>query len=114
SWCAGLPNEMRGSFDVVVSNPPYIAVDDSEIDDSVRLYEPHTALFSGSDGLRDIRVLANEIPKWLSPGGMFIVEMGYNQSEQVRDIFVDAGFVGVVTHSDLAEKPRFTAGFLPR
>ena len=45
---------------------------------------------------------------------MLIVEMGYTQAQQVRDIFVDAGFVGVVTHSDLAEKPRFTAGFLPR
>ena len=78
------------------------------------MYEPHTALFSESDGLHDIRVLTKEAVTWLSPGGMLIVEMGYTQAEQVRDIFVDAGFVGVVTHSDLAEKPRFTAGFLPR
>jgi release factor glutamine methyltransferase len=114
SWCEGLPNELQGSIEVVVSNPPYIASDDPEIDDSVCLYEPHTALFSGSDGLHDIRVLTKEAVTWLSPGGMLIVEMGYTQAEQVRDIFVDAGFVGVVTHSDLAEKPRFTAGFLPR
>jgi release factor glutamine methyltransferase len=113
SWCEGLPNELQGSIDVVVSNPPYIASDDPEVDESVRLYEPHTALFSGSDGLHDIRVLTKEAVTWLSPGGMLIVEMGYTQAEHVRDIFVNAGFGGVVTHFDLAEKPRFTAGYLP-
>lgn len=112
SWCAGLPNEMRGSFDVVVSNPPYIAANDVEVDESVRRYEPHSALFSGDDGLEDIRVLASETKSWLAPGGMFIVEMGYTQANQVRDIFVDAGFHGVVTHQDLVNKPRFTAGFV--
>ncbi|MBM3800655.1 MAG: peptide chain release factor N(5)-glutamine methyltransferase, partial [Actinobacteria bacterium] len=65
SWWSALPNELRGTFDVVVSNPPYIAVDDAEVDESVREWEPASALFAGADGLDDIRVIMKGAREWL-------------------------------------------------
>jgi release factor glutamine methyltransferase len=95
----------------VVSNPPYIAVNDGEVDESVMKYEPHTALFAGSDGLDDIRIITQQASQWLAPGGMLIVEMGYTQADSVRELFEHAGFVNIETHLDLSRKPRFTAGY---
>lgn len=112
SWCHALPSSLKGSCDVVVSNPPYIAINDAEVDASVLNHEPHSALFAGDDGLGDIRVLLTQVPEWLAPGGMFITEMGYTQADVVREEFLRAGFVNVETHNDLAGKPRFTAGFI--
>ena len=112
SWCDALPESMKQSFDVVVSNPPYIAVIDVEVDASVVKHEPHSALFAGDDGLDDIRVLLSQAPAWLTHSGMFITEMGYTQADVVREDFVRAGFVNVETHNDLAGKPRFTAGYV--
>ena len=111
SWCDALPDDIRGSCDVVVSNPPYIAVNDSEVDPSVKNHEPHTALFAGNDGLADIRVITQQVSQWLAPGGMLIVEMGYTQADAVRDLFRRAGLANIETHVDLAGKPRFTAGY---
>lgn len=112
SWCDALPVTLEGSFDVIVSNPPYIAVNDPEVDESVLTHEPHSALFAGDDGLADIRVLCSQVSQWLAPGGLLIVEMGYTQADAVRSLFVDAGLTNVETHLDLAGKPRFTAGYL--
>ena len=111
SWFDALPTSMMRSFDVVVSNPPYIAADDPEVDASVVKHEPHSALFSGDDGLTDIRIMTTHACEWLAPGGLLIVEMGYTQADFVREIFVGAGLVNVETHNDLAGKPRFTAGY---
>lgn len=109
-WCDALPVDLRGKFTVLVSNPPYIAPDDEEVQESVRAHEPHVALFSGDDGLHDIRLIASQAPEWLEPGGMLIVEMGHRQADAVRDIFADAGFRNPETHVDLAGRPRFTSG----
>lgn len=70
SWCDALASDTRGTFDVIVSNPPYIADDDAEVDDSVRRWEPPSALFSGPDGLDDVRVLASQAPQWLTTGNV--------------------------------------------
>jgi release factor glutamine methyltransferase len=94
-----------------VSNPPYIAVNDSEVEDSVLRHEPHLALFAGDDGLDDIRVLTRQVSDWLAPGGMLIVEMGYQQADAVRQLFEGVGLINIETHNDLAGKPRFTAGY---
>jgi release factor glutamine methyltransferase len=109
-WCDALPADLRGRFTVLASNPPYIAPDDPEVHESVRAHEPHIALFSGDDGLRDIRIIASQAGEWLEAGGMVIVEMGHSQADDVRDVFVDAGLQNVTTHIDLAGKPRFTSG----
>lgn len=110
SWFAALPADLMGKFTMVVSNPPYIAIDDNDIQTSVRDYEPHIALFSGDDGLDDIRTIASDAPRWLEPGGMVIIEMGHNQADAVREVFVAAGLDQVETYLDLTGKPRFTSG----
>ena len=109
-WFNAFSDEQRESFHVIVSNPPYIADSDNEVEDSVAQWEPHSALFAGADGLADIRVIAAEAPQWLVPGGMVVVEMGYTQADAVMQLFVDAQLTDVRVHSDTAGKPRFVSG----
>ena len=112
-WCEALPKDVMGHFDVIVSNPPYIAQGDAEVDEAVRTWEPHGALFSGNDGLDDIRILVAQAPQWLKPAGLLVVEMGYRQADDVQKIFRDAGLVDVVVHRDLAGLDRFVSGITP-
>jgi len=109
SWFDALPNELRGSFDVIVSNPPYIADGDSEVEASVLDHEPHRALFAGPDGLDDVRTIVTGAGEWLRPGGWLVVECGYRQCDDVRVLCVEAGFPEktVSVHHDLTPHPRF-------
>jgi release factor glutamine methyltransferase len=113
SWWDALPSDIVGLCDVVVSNPPYIAHGDAEVDTSVNQWEPHSALFSGDDGLDDIRVIASGAPQWLRPGGLLVVEMGYTQGLQVSEMFSGAGLENVIVHKDLAGHDRFVSGIKP-
>ena len=109
-WFDALPHDLMGTFDVVVSNPPYIAINDSEVERSVNEWEPHSALFAGDDGLSDIRTIVREAPTWLVPSGLLVVEMGYTQADAVSRLFTDAGFSNVSVHNDLAGHHRFVSG----
>jgi release factor glutamine methyltransferase len=107
-WTAGLASE---SFDLVVSNPPYIASDVIEtLEPEVRDYEPRLALEGGADGLDAYRLLAPEVLRVLKPGGRFAVEIGYDQREPVEALFRAAGAKGVVTVKDLGDRDRVVAG----
>lgn len=106
SWWSALPNELRGTFDVVVSNPPYIAVDDAEVDESVREWEPASALFAGADGLDDIRVIMRGAREWLKPGGWLVLEIGYRQGDAVLTLASELGLVNAEVRHDLASHPR--------
>ncbi|HRD47594.1 MAG TPA: peptide chain release factor N(5)-glutamine methyltransferase [Caulobacter sp.] len=107
-WTAGLGD---ATFDLVVSNPPYIATDEIEtLDPEVRDHEPRLALDGGPDGLDPYRVLAPEILRVLKPGGLFAVEIGHTQSAQVEALFRAAGASGVRTIKDLALRDRVVAG----
>jgi release factor glutamine methyltransferase len=110
NWCDALPESLAGQLDVIVSNPPYVALDDPHLEDSVRSHEPHGALFAGPDGLDDVRVIVEQAPRWLAPGGMLIIEIGRSQGADVVEMFTAAGFDGVVLHHDLAGHDRFVAG----
>lgn len=110
SWYDALPSELQGTLDVVVSNPPYIAEDDPEIDESVLAWEPHDALFAGASGLDDLHVIVDGATKWLAPGGMLVVEMGHTQADAVSMMFSDAGFHDIVVRQDLAKRNRFVTG----
>ncbi len=107
-WTYGLED---GSFDLVVSNPPYIAsAVIAELEPEVRDYEPRMALEGGADGLDAYRVLAPEILRVLKQGGRFAVEIGYDQKAAVEALFRAAGAAEVVTLPDLANRDRVVAG----
>ncbi len=107
-WTAGLAD---ASFDLVVSNPPYIpsAVIET-LEPEVRDHEPRLALDGGEDGLEAYRVLAPEILRVLKPGGMFAVEIGYDQSKAVEALFNAAGAKQVRTVKDLSTHDRVVTG----
>jgi release factor glutamine methyltransferase len=108
-WTAGLAD---ASFDLVVSNPPYIATAEIEtLAPEVRDHEPRLALDGGPDGLEAYRILAPEVVRVLKPGGMFAVEIGPTQGEAVQALFLKAGAVKVAIHADLATRPRVVAGY---
>lgn len=107
-WTAGLAD---ASFDLVVSNPPYIPSKVIEtLEPEVRDHEPRLALDGGEDGLEAYRVLAPEILRVLKPGGMFAVEIGYDQSKAVEALFNAAGAQAVRTIKDLSTHDRVVAG----
>ena len=111
AWFAALPRELQSSFDVIVSNPPYIADGDPEVQASVVVHEPHRALFAGDDGLDDLRVIVGESPEWLRSDGWLVVECGHRQCDAVRDLMITAGFdaTTLAVHHDLAGRPRFVS-----
>jgi len=107
-WTAGLD---EAAFDLVVSNPPYIASDVLEtLEPEVKDHEPRLALEGGPDGLMHYRVLAPEILRVLKPGGRFAVEIGYDQKDAVETLFREAGAAEVQTLRDLGDRDRVVAG----
>jgi release factor glutamine methyltransferase len=101
----------EATFDLVVSNPPYIASEVIEtLEPEVRDHEPRLALEGGADGLDHYRLLAPEILRVLKPGGQFAVEIGYDQKQAVEALFREAGARGVHTIKDLSDKDRVVAG----
>ena len=110
SWFDGLPGDLAGRLDVVVSNPPYVAPDEV-LPDEVAHWEPNMALFSpgdGSpgDGTADLRTLVDGAPAWLAPGGALVLEMAPDQTEAMVAHAEMAGYVDVAVHPDLAGRDR--------
>ena len=100
-------------FDLIVANPPYIAVGDPRIEPGVRRYEPVGALFAGDDGLDALREVVAGAPAHLVAGGWLAVEHGDAQGDAVRGLFEAAGFHSVRTHRDPAGRDRCTEGRRP-
>jgi release factor glutamine methyltransferase len=110
SWFEPVAEER---FDLIASNPPYIAEADARVEPGVRRFEPHGALFAGTDGLEALRVITGAAGRHLLPGGWLVVEHGDLQGSAVRDLLGAAGFAGVTTHQDLAGLDRCTEGHWP-
>ncbi len=108
---AGLP----GPFDLIVSNPPYVARDDiATLEPEVRDYDPVLALDGGADGLDGYRAIAHEARRLLAPGGRLFVELGAGQESAVRALFTEAGLTVGASRNDLAGIPRvLSASILP-
>ena len=109
-WLAPLHGER---FDLVASNPPYIALGDPHLDEGDLRFEPPSALSSGSDGLDAIRAIARAAPAHLRAGGWLLLEHGWEQGGAVRALLHEAGFAEVATERDLEGRDRVTLGRKP-
>ncbi|HEU4708266.1 MAG TPA: peptide chain release factor N(5)-glutamine methyltransferase [Methylophilaceae bacterium] len=106
-WFSALASE---TFDVIVSNPPYVAEHDPHLQQGDLRFEPMTALSAGKDGLDDIRRIIQQAPKHLAPGGWLMLEHGYDQADRVSALLSDSGFVSVNSAADLGGILRVTYG----
>lgn len=108
SWWQALASPRR--FDLIVSNPPYIAANDHHLQQGDLRFEPPQALAAGPDGLDDLRIIIGGAPAHLNPGGWLLLEHGYDQEAPVQALLRDAGFADVFTRRDLAGQPRVSGG----
>lgn len=106
-WCAALGD---ARFDVIVSNPPYIAAGDPHLAAGDLRFEPAMALASGVDGLDAIRCIVAAAPSHLLPGGWLAFEHGFEQGAVVRELLRAAGFGDVSTARDIEGRERVTGG----
>lgn len=110
SWCEPLP---AGDYDLILSNPPYIADGDEHLQRGDVRFEPRSALVAGDAGLQDIRALAAQALSRLKPAGWLLVEHGWQQGAAVRAILQDAGYTQARTCKDLGGNERMTMGCKP-
>ena len=113
AWFDAVPS--NATFDLVVSNPPYIALDEMPALAPELAFEPRMALTDGADGLDAYRAIAAEAVPHLTPHGRLIVEIGPTQGPAVADLFRAAGLDSVTVHTDLDNRNRVVSGVnLPR
>ena len=107
NWLRGV----AGQFDVIASNPPYIAAADPHL--AALRHEPLQALASGADGLEDLRTLIAQAPAHLKPGGWLLLEHGWDQADAVSALLRSAGLEQVQGRKDLAGIVRCSGGRWP-
>jgi release factor glutamine methyltransferase len=104
-WFANIP---FGLFDLIISNPPYIADDDPHLQQGDVRFEPQGALVAADQGLRDITLLVAAARAYLTTGGQLLIEHGYNQQHAVHAIFNRFNYADIQTAYDLSGQPRVT------
>ena len=107
-WLCAVDVQRTGRFDLIVSNPPYVAENDPHL--AALTHEPLSALTSGADGLEDIRRIIAQAPAYLAPGGWLLLEHGWDQAAAVQSLLQAAGFAQVQSRQDLAGIQRCTGG----
>lgn len=106
---------VNGRFDLIVSNPPYIAADEMDaLQPEVRLHEPRMALTDEGDGLSAYRIITADAPAHLEPGGRLMVEIGPTQGQAVARMMQDAGLTRIHILPDLDGRDRVVSGQMPR
>ena len=109
NWFDALEGE---TFDLIISNPPYIASDDAHLQQGDVRFEPGQALNGGSDGLDCIRRIIRGAPLHLRQGGWLLFEHGYDQAVACRGLLAQSGFAGLCCADDLAGIPRVSGGWI--
>jgi release factor glutamine methyltransferase len=109
NWFAAID----GLFDLIISNPPYVAETDTHLSQGDLRFEPRGALASGIDGLDDIRRIVSDTHGYLRPGGWLLFEHGFDQATAAREILQQAGYTQIFTEQDLASHDRLSGGKLP-
>jgi len=97
-------------FALIVSNPPYIDGDDPHLSQGDVRFEPKSALVADNHGLADIEILVSRARDFLEPDGWLVLEHGWQQGAQVRELFLSAGFTDVSTNKDYGDNERLTSG----
>jgi release factor glutamine methyltransferase len=97
-------------YQLIVSNPPYIAADDRHLAQGDVRFEPSSALVAGADGLDDIRLIIEQAPGYLEAGGWLLLEHGFDQAAAVRELFCERGFSAVQSRRDLGSHERISLG----
>lgn len=108
NWFAPLPETSQ--FDLIVSNPPYIAANDPHLTQGDVRFEPHSALVAGAGGLADIKHIATAARRYLSSDGWLMFEHGYQQAEVSQQLLRHLGYQAVTSYDDLGGNPRVTVG----
>jgi release factor glutamine methyltransferase len=111
-WLNAVDVQHTGRFDLIVSNPPYVAEGDPHL--AALTHEPLQALTSGPDGLDDIRQIIAQAPVCLAPGGWLLLEHGWDQAAPVQALLREAGFVQVQSRRDLGGIERCTGAAMPK
>lgn len=106
-WCEALPTI---KFEAIVSNPPYIAADDPELDKYVAKYEPKNALITPT-GLEAIETIMQQAPAYLSNNGLLLIEHGYKQTKAIVNLFKKYGFKRPECRQDYAGKDRISFAY---
>jgi len=115
SWYEALPGELRGTLDLVVANPPYLAEREwAELDPVVRDHDPYAALVAGPTGLECIAAVVIGAPAWLTGEGAVLVEIAPTQADEAVRLARSAGFVAADVVADLAGRPRLLRALGPR
>ncbi|MCD5977858.1 MULTISPECIES: peptide chain release factor N(5)-glutamine methyltransferase [Pseudomonas] len=109
-WFSSLEGQR---FDLIISNPPYIAAEDPHLAAGDVRFEPSSALVAGSDGLDDLRMIIEQAPNYLNDDGWLLLEHGYDQGAAVRELLSRHGFEKIQTRRDLGDHERITFGRLP-
>jgi release factor glutamine methyltransferase len=109
NWWQALGTDERG-FDLIVSNPPYIAASDPHLSQGDLRFEPRHALSAGPEGDDDIRKLIAEAPAWLGEQGWLALEHGFEQGGHCRRLMQRRGFRDIATHADWEQRERVTIG----
>lgn len=107
-WCNALPAGEK--FDIIVSNPPYVAEGDGHLAHDGLPWEPQRALRSGDDGLDDISRIITDTPEHIAPGGWLLLEHGFDQGSRVKSLLRLAGFSAIHTSHDLSGRDRVSTG----
>ena len=111
NWFEYFAAKQIGQFDLIISNPPYIAQDDHHLSEGDVAFEPRSALVANNDGYQDIYHIIDNAKRFLKSGGILMIEHGFEQGQQVRCYFEQQGFYKVETRQDYAQNDRFTYGY---
>ncbi|MGG5872298.1 peptide chain release factor N(5)-glutamine methyltransferase [Pseudomonas peli] len=106
-WFSALAGQR---YQLIVSNPPYIAADDRHLAEGDVRFEPSSALVAGADGLDDIRLIIQQSPDYLEAGGWLLLEHGFDQAAAVRELLSARGFSAVESRRDLGGHERISLG----
>jgi release factor glutamine methyltransferase len=102
--------QVSGTFDIIVSNPPYVELDSEYLAQGDVRFEPDSALTAADNGLADIKLIVAQAPDYLHKGGWLLIEHGYQQADSIQQLFTAKGFSQVATLCDYAQHPRITLG----